>query len=105
MTKYKFVSLTNPNWNAHTHELMQKLKLVKHKWPDEGVPPTMVDGIKLWVNPRAPKADRALGIKKSSTHRVMCECPGCGDVLSAGRLFQHKCVKKQRASRAKPRGK
>jgi len=89
--KYKFVSLVNPNWNAHTHEIMKKLGITKEKWPDSGLAPVMVDGIKVWVNPANPKQNRALGIKKSSTHRVMCECPGCARVMSAGRLFQHKC--------------
>lgn len=56
------------------------------QWPDAGLPPTVVQGVKVWVNPivRVPG-------RKSSKHRVMCECPGCGTVLSAGRLFQHVC--------------
>jgi hypothetical protein len=94
--KYKFVSLTNPNWNAQSRDMMRKLGVVGQYWPDAGMSPRMVDGIKVWVTPRAEKANRALGIKKSSTHRVMCECPGCGLAMSAGRLFQHKCDAKRR---------
>lgn len=89
--KYKFVSLDNPNWNAQTRDMMRKLGVEGNYWPDEGMSPRMVDGIKVWVTPRAPKA--GAGVRKSSTHRVLCECPGCGDVMSAGRLFQHKCIR------------
>lgn len=94
--KYKFVRLDGSNWPVHNHHMMEKMGVTGGKWPDAGLPPRMVDGIKVWVNPRAPKADRALGVRKSSTHRVMCECPGCGDHMSAGRLFQHRCDAKRR---------
>jgi len=40
--------------------------------------------VMVWVSPA--KVGRTY---KSSQHRVMCECPHCGDVLSAGRLHQH----------------
>lgn len=58
------------------------------KWPELGLPPTMVQGVKVWVKPMV----RVPG-KKSSKHRVMCECPNCTRVLSAGRLHQHVCAK------------
>lgn len=89
--KYKFIRLDGSTWPVHSHHMLEKLGVKGTKWPDDGMAPRMVDGIKVWVTPRAPAANRQLGIKKSSTHRVMCECPGCGDHMSAGRLFQHKC--------------
>lgn len=88
--KYKFVSLSNPNWNAHTHELRKKMGVKTHDWPPEGMGAQMVDGIKVWVLPKAES------LTKSSTHRAMCQCPGCGDIMSAGRLHQHKCNAKRR---------
>jgi hypothetical protein len=64
-------------------------------WPSEGVPAQIVQGIKVWVEPAVPKFrkryDGQMVQVKSSTHRVMAQCPGCGTVVSAGRLIQHKC--------------
>jgi hypothetical protein len=69
---------------ARAHD---NVALVKgNKWPELGLPPVVVQGIKVWVNPMVRVPGR-----KSSKHRVMCECPDCGAVLSAGRLFQHVC--------------
>lgn len=89
--KYQFIRLDGAPWPAQAHDMMKKAGLPAEKWPDSGLAPFMVDGIKVWVNPANPKMDRAAGVPKSSTHRVMCECPGCGRVVSAGRLAQHKC--------------
>jgi hypothetical protein len=55
-------------------------------WPDAGFPPVKIQDISVWVRP----IERVPG-KKSSKHRVMCMCPKCGHVLSAGRLHQHVC--------------
>jgi len=91
--KYQFVSLTNPSWNANSSDMMKKFGIPGTKWPDEGMPPRMVDGIKVWVD---PVRRAGLGEKKSSTHRVMCQCPGCAEILSVGRMHQHKCDAKRR---------
>jgi hypothetical protein len=68
---------------------------IKGKLPAEGMPPRMIQGIKVWVNPAKPKqiVDRwgKPHIVKSSTHRVMAECPHCAQILSVGRLHQHIC--------------
>lgn len=55
-------------------------------WPDAGLPVQVVQGVKVWVKPivRVPG-------RKSSKHRVMCECPNCNTILSVGRLNQHVC--------------
>lgn len=99
--KYKFVRLGSPE-RADMSDMFVKLGLPHgHKWPAEGIAPMMMDGIKVWVKPANPKEDKAQGVRKSSKHRVMCECPGCKRTMSAGRLFQHKCVLKKRASRSK----
>lgn len=91
--KYMFVSLSNPNWNAHTPDMMKKLGVVGTKWPDAGIEPRMVDGIKVWVLPKAAKQE-SWERKHGCTHRVMCACPGCGMEMSAGRLHQHRCHSK-----------
>lgn len=95
MTKHKFISLTNPNWVAQSTDMMKKFGLTVVRWPDEGMAPRMIDGVKVWVTPRAEPANRALGVSKSSTHRVICECPGCGHHVSAGRLAQHNCDRRR----------
>lgn len=90
--KYKFVRLDGAPWPAQNGDMLKKLDMPEaSKLPEEGIPPRMVDGIKVWVTPANPKKNLALGIRKSSVHRVLCECPGCGRVVSAGRLAQHKC--------------
>lgn len=85
----------HPSWNAHHNHLREMLGLPK-KLPKEGVPPQIIQGIKVWVEPHRPKVrtDKLTGsmkLVKSSKHRVMAECPLCGEHLSAGRLHQHKC--------------
>lgn len=76
----------------HTDMLMllseahQRNFLENKKWPDEGLPPTTVQGITVWVKPIVREPG-----KKSSKHRVLCKCPTCGQEMSAGRLFQHVC--------------
>lgn len=95
MTKHRFVRLDGSDWPVHNHHMMKKLGLTKQRLPDEGMSPQMVDGIKVWVTPRAEPMDRARGVRKSSTHRILCECPNCGHVLSVGRLFQHNCERRR----------
>ena len=95
MTKHKFVNLRNPRCHAHSADMMKKLGLTKQRLPDAGMEARMVDGIKVWVTPRAEPANKALDVRKSSTHRVLCECPTCGHVLSAGRMFQHNCDRRR----------
>lgn len=90
--------LRSPRWttlNAHTDDVKAMLGLPK-KLPKEGVPPQIIQGIKVWVEPAAApvlvsKWGGKLRPVKRSTHRVMAECPLCGAHLSAGRLHQHKC--------------
>jgi|WetSurMetagenome_2_1015567.scaffolds.fasta_scaffold611830_1 hypothetical protein len=77
-----------PNWNAHSSQVMEMLGLNrKGKLPDDGMPPRVIQGITVWVNPRIIRSDG----RKSSTHRVMAACPNCGRTMSAGRLHQHTC--------------
>ena len=58
----------------------------KAKLPVEGMPPRMIQGYEVWVNPLGPNKTG----HKRSTHRVLARC-NCGKVLSVGRLHQHKC--------------
>ena len=61
--------------------------------PKEGMPPREVQGVTVWVEPAKPTV---MGVRwgrphivKSSTHRIMCKCSGCGKTVSLGRLAQH----------------
>lgn len=88
-----FKSVRFPEYRAHSPDMMLMLAqahqlpmLYGNKWPEAGLPPTTVQGVLVWVKPFEPTPG-----KKSSKHRVMCACPDCGAVLSAGRLFQHVC--------------
>lgn len=100
MNRNTIRSTRHEGWPAHNTDMML-LVATAHlasgvhvkfqggsKWPDDGLPPTTVQGVKVWVKPivRVPG-------RKSSKHRVMCECPECGQVLSVGRLHQHVCKK------------
>jgi ribosomal protein S27AE len=57
----------------------------KAKWPAEGMPPRMVQGVLVAVDSLAEaKANKRF-------HRARAQCPQCGHKLSAGRLAQHVC--------------
>lgn len=89
------------NLPMHSGEMLETLGLkAGGHLPIEGMPERVIQGVRVWVTPAPARRDpeslpkfgpsvRTSG--KSSTHRVMCECPTCGAVLSAGRLFQHRC--------------
>jgi hypothetical protein len=69
-----------------SNEVFETLGVAGTHWPDAGLPARVVQGIKVWVAPKVVRPGR-----KSSKHRVMCACPGCGRVFSVGRLAQHVC--------------
>ena len=77
--------------NAHTSVVMRALGLKPGgHLPDEGMPPRFIGVVWVWVTPaqtQLPGFER-----KSSTHRVMGECPSCGRHMSVGRMHQHKCT-------------
>lgn len=84
-------------WNAHSADIREMLGLGrKGKLPAQGMEPRVIQGVKVWVEPAAPARYYYLGPYtpkkiKSSAHRVLAECPRCGEHLSAGRLHQHVC--------------
>jgi hypothetical protein len=79
-----------PNQNAQSHHVKRMLG-VGEKWnlPKEGMPPRLIQGIKVWVTPlpEMPAGRRT----KRSAHRVLAECPDCKRTVSVGRLRQHVC--------------
>lgn len=84
--------------HAHSGDVMEMLGLKRGgHLPDEGMPARVIQGIKVWVEPTpGPKYDACWGRpRKSSAHRVMCECPDCGKHMSVGRLHQHVCKDKR----------
>lgn len=80
----------------HCSEMLETLGVTSGRLPLEGMTPRMVQGVNVWVLPFMPKFRKGYDGNpvrvKSSTHRVMCSCPGCGTAMSVGRLHQHKCV-------------
>lgn len=71
---------------GHSNYIREKLGLApKAKLPRAGIEPVIIDGIKVWVTPLEGDAHGSRRCK----HRVMAECPRCGQVLSYGRMGQH----------------
>lgn len=79
-----------PHRNAQSHTVKRLLGLLTtEKLPAEGMPPRIIQGIEVWVEPlRPPRLYRS---RRGCMHRVMAKCPVCGQILSAGRLHQHVC--------------
>jgi hypothetical protein len=89
---------------VHSHVMLRLLgvsKLPKTGLPDRKLPGIKREGqneipvfIRVWVRPLEGEAPRSPSgrTQKRSSHRVRCECPGCGIELSAGRIFQHVCA-------------
>lgn len=81
-------SLSNSFRQAHSGEMRTLLGLrYNEKLPVEGMPPRIIQGIKVWVTPLGPNPTKY----KRSNHRVRAECPTCHRDISAGRLKQHNC--------------
>lgn len=59
----------------------------KSKWPLEGMPPIMIQGIKCWVGPMRHRRD--ITRRPHFGLRAMCECPQCGRTVTISRLPQH----------------
>jgi hypothetical protein len=98
--KYRFSNPFNPGRQLHSYRMLQLLEV--KKLPRAGMPARKLPGIgsdgkpveiMVWVTALVGEAKRSPSgyAHKRSTHRVFCQCPGCGKGLSAGRLFQHVC--------------
>lgn len=98
--RYRFSNPFNPGRALHSYRMLQLLEV--KKLPVAGMPARMLPGISsdgkpveimVWVIALVGEAKRSPSgyAHKRSTHRVFCQCPGCGKGLSAGRLFQHVC--------------
>jgi hypothetical protein len=82
----KIMIRNSRGWNCHEGELKELFGLSKKdKWPSEGLPAKLIQGIRVWVNPKTTATTL------SQFHRCRAQCPRCLKVLSAGRLHQHKC--------------
>jgi len=82
--------------SMHNDEIMELLGIKNKRLPKEGIQESIyVQGVEVWVDPFIPRTakftDGVVREVKTSRHRIMCRCPGCGWVGSFGRLFQHKC--------------
>lgn len=55
----------------------------KKKWPREGMPVQVIQGIKVYIKPFVPRGRFKL--------RARAICPGCDKDFAAGRIAQHVC--------------
>lgn len=79
--KYEFIR-PDAELRAHASSMYELLgHNPKSHLPDGGLPARKIQGKWVWVTPRA---DTPRG-----KHRVMTECPTCGKVVQAGKLFMH----------------
>jgi hypothetical protein len=81
-TRYRIVSLKYPPYAATADEMYAMLGLMKQRLPDEGLEPRHIQGVLVWVEPKA---------NKPQFIRTLCSCPGCGRTLSVKCLDQHLC--------------
>ena len=80
-------------FTADSAAMLKLIGVTGPKLPKEAIEPRYIQGIRVWVEPHVPrysKRDPSVELK-TSKHRVLCECPNCGHVLSVGRLHQHLC--------------
>jgi hypothetical protein len=93
MSSYKKMQRT-PNTNLQNErgqkmydgEIKQAFGLhPTDKWPYMGVGPRMIGNVLVWVT---PVSERMEGF----THRCLCECPTCKEVVTAGKLHQHMTI-------------
>lgn len=92
MSHPNYVNPHRAGWNVHSADMRELLGLDrKAKLPAEGMPQREINGIQTWVNPLVSEATRRDLGWPTRMHRVRCHCSDCGQEMSAGRLFQHKC--------------
>ena len=65
----------------------------KAKWPAEGMPMRVIQGITVWVEPAPPRTTtmrwgREVTVK-SSKHRTFGVCQACQKTIPLGRMHQH----------------
>ena len=80
--------IRNPtgHWPAHSGDVHELLGLTHHQaLPHGGMPERVIQGVRVWVD--SIEDAKAAG----RFHRVRCQCPSCGQVMSVGRLHQHTC--------------
>lgn len=72
------------SWPVREDGLKQLMGLdPKKKWPREGVPVQVIQGIEVYVQPWVPRGRFCL--------RARAICPGCSKDFAAGRISQHVC--------------
>jgi len=82
---------THPNWVAHDGTVKELFGLNrKAKWPTEGMPKRVIQGVTCWVDPIVPKGENG---RRPFMLRASCFCPMCGTVMPIGRLSQHEGTK------------
>lgn len=90
---------TTVEYPRHMHhtQVYQALGLdPKKHLPEEGLPPQVINGVTVWVEPKKPTIYREyLGRQiatRNQPHRVKALCPTCGKTFTAGKLFMHQKV-------------
>jgi hypothetical protein len=75
------------NWPAQSSLVKRLLGLgVNQPLPKEGMPPRLIQGVKVWV---VPLVERPHLRRNFAGLRVRCSCPVCGKEFALGRLAQH----------------
>lgn len=94
MTKRFIASARDPNYPAQEPELRALFGVTGGKWPKQGCPARVIQGIWVHVLPSDHESLRhplRSGKAKRAQHRCIAACPECGKAVSAGRLAQHRC--------------
>lgn len=76
-------------WKLTWHKLYEHLGIKGSHLPRMGLSPRRIGDVTVWV---ISEEEARIGSSLSGQHfihRVLCECPRCGEVVSAGRLHQH----------------
>jgi hypothetical protein len=90
------IGLWSGVYQMHSSELRPLIGLSEKRLPgpDVGMGPVEVNGVKVWLDPQlGRRGGRGRG---GMQHRVRCECPECGKVISCGRYYQHTRVHARR---------
>lgn len=77
---------------ANCADMLQLFGIKTGKWPDEGCPARVIQGIWVHVLPVDHASLRKGDKRNSSAHRCLATCPDCGKCVSTGRLRQHQCL-------------
>ena len=84
-----YIKVEGRNWAVQHAEIRSLLGCgyPNPELPDSGMPPQVVQGIVVWIEPK----DRAKRTKAGQRffHRTLAICPRCNKIMSVARMQQH----------------